>query len=124
MTTSAPSAAQPASFSAFAVNTSTGISRAVVRNRHRSGNSPDAVSTTRVAFRNPAGRAVSSGSSANTVFAPTITASTRPRSSCTRRRDAPPLIHLESPALVAILPSSDIAHFAMTHGRAVRSSFR
>ena len=88
------------------------MSRAVARNWHRSGRSPDADSTTRAGTRGPGGRAVSSGSSAITVPRPTMIASIRPRSSWTRRRDSSPLIHRESPVRVAIFPSSVMAHFA------------
>src|SRR5436305_1339824 len=41
-----------------------------------------------------------------------------------RRHDDSLLIHFESPARVAILPSSVIAHFRWTYGRPVASSFR
>ncbi|GIW73771.1 MAG: hypothetical protein KatS3mg103_0293 [Phycisphaerales bacterium] len=51
-------------------------------------------------------------------------ASTRPRSRCTRRRDAGPEIHRLSPERVAIRPSSVWAHLAITHGRPLRTRWQ
>ena len=47
---------------------------------------------------------------------PTMIASSSLRSSCTRCRAASPVTQRESPVRVAILPSSDIPHFATTKG--------
>ena len=63
------------------VATSTRASWIVRRSWHGAGKSPLAVTTIRTAMRAPAGRAVSSGSSATNVPRPTKIASTRPRSS-------------------------------------------
>ena len=62
-------------------------------------------------------RAESSGSSANAVPAPTITASLRDLAWWTHSRDAGPVIHRDSPAAVAIRPSSVVASFSVTKGR-------
>ena len=103
---------------------STGISRAVCTSC-RSGEIVARLSTTiRVATRGPGGRAVSSGSSCTTVPWPTTIPSTRPRSWWTISREAAPEIQRLSPVRVAILPSSDMAHLAITHGRLVATSFK
>ena len=62
----------------------------------------------------PAGRAVSSGSSATTVPMPTTIASILPRSSWTKLRDDSDEIHRLSPVRTAVLPSRVIAHLAVT----------
>lgn len=64
-------------------------------------------------------RTVSSGRSCRTVSPPTMIASLSRRSCCTRRRASGPVIHLDSPSAVAILPSNVIAIFRITKGRPV-----
>jgi hypothetical protein len=93
---------------------SVGISLAVRTSWEVSGSRARVSTTTRPATRGPGGRAVNNGSSASAVPMPTRMPSTRPRSSWTRRREASLEIHFESPVLVAILPSSVIAHLACT----------
>ena len=56
------------------------------------------------------------GSSFNTVPMPTTTPSTRSLRRWTNRLEVSPEIHLDSPSLVAILPSSVAATFRMTKG--------
>ena len=63
-------------------------------------------STTRIGEAPGTIRTVSWGLSASTVSAPTITASQAARMAWETRRSSAPLIHLESPLLVAIRPSS------------------
>jgi hypothetical protein len=67
---------------------------------------------------------VSCGSSASAVPIPTATASTSERQRCTSARLSGPEIHFESPAAVAVKPSSVTADFSVTSGRAVRACFR
>ena len=63
---------------------------------------------------------MSSGSSRRTVPAPTITASTRERSSCTALRLSRQLIQRASPPAAATLPSRVTAALYVTSGRPVR----
>ncbi len=82
--------------------------------------------TTRTGLR-PApcvGRAVSSGSSASTVPAPTTIASTRERSTCTCSREGPDVIHFEAPDTVASLPSSVAPALSVTQGSPWRMNLR
>ncbi len=72
----------------------------------------------------PSGRAVSWGSSARAVPIPTTTASTDARQVWASRRLSSPLIHCESPARVATLPSRVIADLNSTHGRPTRACLR
>ena len=64
-------------------------------------------------------RRVKDGSSDKIVFTPTIMASPSCRSFMPSRRAKGPVIHLESPLTLAILPSSVIAAFTVTKGMPV-----
>ena len=61
-------------------------------------------------------RTLSMGSSASTVPMPQSMAVWLRLTRCTCSRAFSPVIHLLSPVIVAILPSSVIAHLAVTHG--------
>ena len=95
----------------------TGASSAVCSNRLSRRHDFSEPTTMRVAVRGPGGRAVSCGSSASSVPAPTNIPSTRPRIWWTIARDCSLEIHRLSPFVVAIFPSKVIAHFATTQGR-------
>ena len=56
--------------------------------------------------------------------APTSTASTRRRRSCTSRARASPVIHRDVPSGAATLPSSDAASLSVTNGRRRRDPLR
>ena len=62
-------------------------------------------------------RTVSDGSSASTVPAPVTIAPARARQCCTSRREASPLIHLDSPLASALRPSRLVASLIRSHGR-------
>ena len=70
------------------------------------------------------GRAVSRGSSARTVPMPTAIASDSARQRWTRAWLFSPEIQDESPGLVAVRPSSEIASFRVTSGSPVRACLR
>ena len=93
---------------ACSASTMVGTLCAVVRTLASSGSQPSRVATTRTGSRPSASRTVSSGSSRRTVPAPTSTASTCARSSCTARRLSRQLIQRASPPAAATLPSSVI----------------
>ena len=94
--------------------------RAVASTLAPGGRVPSCVTTTRTGSRPAASRTVSSGSSRRTVPAPTMTASTRERSSCTARRLSRQLIQRASPPAAATLPSRVTAALYVTSGRPVR----
>ena len=81
-------------------------------------------STIRSGCRGPAGRGVSSGSSASAVPMPTAIASTRPRRAWTIPREAGDEIQRSAGSAPASRPSRLIAHLAMTHGRPCSTSVR
>ena len=62
----------------------------------------------------PGRRQVSWGSSVSAVPAPTIIASTQPRTRCTKRRLAPPVIQRLCPVALAVLPSMVAAVLRIT----------
>lgn len=68
-------------------------------------------------FKRAPRRTVKLGSSARTVLIPTKTASLRKRIRIPSRRASAPVIHLDSPEAVAILPSKVIAALMVTNGR-------
>ncbi len=70
----------------------------------------------RTACRRPGARSAA-GSSASTVPAPVTMAPERARQRCTSRREASPLIHLDSPLARALRPSRLVASFTRSHGR-------
>ena len=65
----------------------------------------------------PVGRALSSGSSIETVPVPTMIASTSARTRCACSRASSPVIQKLVPSTAAVRPSSVEAHFAITYGR-------
>ena len=85
------------------------------------------VSTTRQGWSRPSSssgtRIVRDGLSRRTVSPLVRIASTSARSRCTSARDSAPLNHCPSPSGLVIRPSSDIAHFQITHGIPVRCTF-
>ena len=102
--------------------TTVGVSRAVRTNARSTPILRRGSHTTRTGVRDArASRTVSRGSSVSTVPIPVRMASTRPRSRCTIARLSGPLIQRGSPGFVAIRPSADCAHLAITHGRPVRT---
>ena len=103
---------------------STGVSFAVRTSWQSSGVSARSSSTILVAERGPGGRAVKRGSSRSTVVRPTKIPSIRPRNRWTTSRDRSFEIHRDWPVRVAIFPSSDMAHLAITQGRPVSMSFK
>ena len=86
---------------------------------HPSGASPLPSMTLRgLRASNPGKRTSSAGWSAAKVPAPTRMASCRARSRCVCARAASPVIQRLRPSAIAMQPSSDVANFSVTCGRA------